>query len=139
MTIGTAVPSTIELSAAKHHFIQHTSIVEPYNVGDFEREALEKLELLFKAHDIVIMVGGSGLYIDAVLKGLDYFPDVDPEIRTSLNTRLANEGIASLQDQLKILDPEYYKKVDIANPHRIIRALEICIGTGKPYSYYLNA
>jgi len=138
MYIGTAVPDTEELAAAPHHFIQHKSIFEPYSVGDFEKEAIQKLEQFFKQKDIVIMVGGSGLYVDAVTKGLDYFPSVDPKIRTELNTTLENKGIKVLQNQLKKLDPNYYKKVAIENPHRIIRALEICIGTGKPYSSFLN-
>jgi len=138
MYIGTAVPDTEELAAAPHHFIQHKSIFEPYSVGDFEKEAIQKLEQFFKQKDIVIMVGGSGLYVDAVTKGLDYFPSIDPKIRTELNTTLENKGIKVLQNQLKKLDPNYYKKVAIENPHRIIRALEICIGTGKPYSSFLN-
>ncbi|GLB49729.1 tRNA (adenosine(37)-N6)-dimethylallyltransferase MiaA [Neptunitalea lumnitzerae] len=134
MEIGTAVPSKDELAAAKHHFIQHISIQEPYSVGDFERDAIANLNELFTTKDVVIVVGGSGLYVDAVTKGLDYFPDVDPAIRATLNTK----NIEELQQKLLALDPEYYEKVDIANPHRLIRALEICIGTGKPYSSFLN-
>lgn len=138
MSIGTAVPYRHELESIPHHFIQHKSIHQPYNVGDFEKDALKILENLFKKHDYVVMVGGSGLYIDAVVKGLDTFPGVDREIRTNLNSILKQQGIEVLQKQLKELDPEYYNKVDIQNPHRIIRALEICLGTGKAYSSFIN-
>ena len=138
MEIGTAVPSKEELKQAPHHFIQHKSIHEPYSVGDFERDALELLSKLFQQKDIVILVGGSGLYVDAVLYGLDSFPDVQPEIRAKLNRELEQDGIGGLQQQLKKLDPTYYDKVDLENPHRIIRALEVCISSGKPYSSFLN-
>ncbi|MEG9326398.1 tRNA (adenosine(37)-N6)-dimethylallyltransferase MiaA [Salinimicrobium catena] len=136
MNIGTAAPTPAELSEANHHFIHHRSITEEYSVGDFERDALEKLEELFQTHREVVMVGGSGLYVDAVTKGLDHFPEVDPQIRKDLNTQLKEVGIESLQEQLKKLDPDYYSEADIQNPHRLIRALEICIGTGKPYSAF---
>ncbi|MDX1327684.1 MAG: tRNA (adenosine(37)-N6)-dimethylallyltransferase MiaA [Arenibacter sp.] len=138
MSIGTAVPSEDELNQAPHHFIQHRSIHEDYSVGDFEREALEKIEELFIKNNVVVMVGGSGLYTDAVTKGLDYFPSVDPSIRTQLNEELLSKGIMHLQEQLKQLDSAYYEKVDLNNPHRLIRALEICIGSGQPYSSFLN-
>jgi len=138
MKIGTAVPSEEELSVVSHHFIQHKSIFDDYSVGDFERDALVKLETLFKNYDVAVMVGGSGLYIDAVIRGLDYFPEVDPKFRKELNLQLAESGIPSLQKQLEALDPEYYAKVDPMNPHRLIRALEICLATGKPYSSFLN-
>ncbi|MGB5555192.1 MAG: tRNA (adenosine(37)-N6)-dimethylallyltransferase MiaA [Flavobacteriaceae bacterium] len=138
MSIGTAVPSKDELSMVKHHFIQHKSIFEPYSVGDFEREALKKLESLFKKDNIAVMVGGSGLYSDAVAHGLDDFPAIDPKIRVNLNTELKTKGISALQEKLKVLDPKYYNKVDVDNPHRLIRALEICIGTERPYSSFLN-
>jgi tRNA dimethylallyltransferase len=138
MSIGTAVPSRHELESVPHHFIQHKSIHQPYNVGDFEKDALKILENLFKKHNYVIMVGGSGLYIDAVVQGLDTFPEVDREIRANLNSILKQQGIEVLQNQLKELDPEYYNKVDIQNPHRIIRALEICLCTGKAYSSFIN-
>ncbi|MGH1384709.1 tRNA (adenosine(37)-N6)-dimethylallyltransferase MiaA [Kordia sp.] len=138
MTIGTAVPSSEELNAAKHHFIQHISIFDGYNVGQFEKDAIATLDELFKKHDIVIMVGGSGLYVDAVIKGLDDFPKVDPNIRSTLNEQLENEGIVALQQQLQKLDPVYYERVALENPHRLIRALEICIGSGKPYSSFLK-
>jgi tRNA dimethylallyltransferase len=138
MNIGTAVPSKVELSTAKHHFIQHKSIHDPYSVGDFERDATKLLTELFKKYDVVVIVGGSGLYVDAVTKGLDNFPSVAPEIRENLNKELQTKGVTALQEQLKSLDFEYYNKVDIQNPHRLIRALEICISTGKPYSSFLN-
>ena len=138
MQIGTAAPSPEELAAAKHHFIHHKSINDNYNVGAFEKDAIQCLDKLFKTHDIAIMVGGSGLYIDAVTKGLDYFPDVDPNIRESLNKQLETHGLKHLQDQLQELDSASYNTIAIDNPHRVIRALEICLGTGKPYASFLN-
>ncbi|MDO6738267.1 tRNA (adenosine(37)-N6)-dimethylallyltransferase MiaA [Wenyingzhuangia sp. 2_MG-2023] len=138
MTIGTAVPEPEELAAATHHFIQNKSIKETYSVGHFEREAIEKLNELFTQHNVVVMVGGSGLYVDAVLNGLDDFPNVDPKIREELNTRLETKGLDDLQSQLKILDPETYDQIAIDNPHRVIRALEICIGSGQTYSSFKN-
>ncbi|NNK76872.1 MAG: tRNA (adenosine(37)-N6)-dimethylallyltransferase MiaA [Maribacter sp.] len=138
MQIGTAVPNQEELVAVKHHFIQHKSIFENYSVGDFEKEAMARLTSLFKKHDCVILVGGSGLYVDAVIEGLDEFPDIDPEIRKNLNTALKEKGITELQKQLKQLDEKHFAKIDIENPHRLIRALEICVGSGKPYSSFLN-
>ena len=138
MSIGTAAPTEEELTAAPHHFIHHKSITEDYNVGAFEKEALKKIEELHQKHDIVIMVGGSGLYVDAVTKGLDYFPDVDPKIREQLNYTLEKEGLEALQLQLKNLDIVAYNTIAIDNPHRVIRALEICIGTNQPYSSFLN-
>ncbi len=138
MSIGTAAPTEEELAAAPHHFIHHKSITEDYNVGAFEKDALIKIEELHQKHDTLIMVGGSGLYVDAVTKGLDYFPDVDPKIREQLNKTLENEGLEVLQLQLKTLDEVAYKTIAIDNPHRVIRALEICIGTKQPYSSFLN-
>ena len=138
MTLGTAVPSKEELAAAPHHFIQNKSIFESFSVGDFEREALAKLDQLFQQHPVQVMVGGSGLYVNAVLEGLDDFPDIDPEIRATLNQRLETEGLEALQEELRLLDPIHYEKVALQNPQRVIRALEICIGTGKPYSSFLN-
>ena len=138
MHIGTAAPTAEELAAAKQHFIHHKSIQELYNVGAFEKDALDILKELFKKHPIVIMVGGSGLYVDAVTTGLDDFPEIDASIRKNLNTQLETEGLLHLQNQLKILDKTSFKNIEIANPHRVIRALEICLGTGKPYSSFLN-
>jgi len=138
MKIGTAVPNEDELAAAKHHFIQNRSIFDDYNVGSFEKDALEKLDELFKENPVQIMVGGSGLYVDAVLKGLDYFPAIDPEIRENLNIELEKEGLATLQNKLKELDLETFNTIAIDNPQRVIRALEICIGSGIPYSTFKN-
>ena len=138
MTIGTAVPSSQELDAAPHHFIQNKSIFETYSVGDFEIEALETLKQLFKKKDVAVMVGGSGLYVDAVVKGLDSFPKVPKEIREALTAELEENGLASLQKELENKDAQYYKKVDHQNPHRVIRALEVIRVSGKPYSSFLN-
>ncbi|NQV78493.1 MAG: tRNA (adenosine(37)-N6)-dimethylallyltransferase MiaA [Lutibacter sp.] len=138
MNIGTAVPSAEELAAAPHHFIQNRSIFEDYSVGQFEKDVLLKLDELFFKNNIVIMVGGSGLYINAVLDGLDFFPEVNPEIRTQLNQQIENGELEILQNKLKELDIESYNSIEIENPHRLIRALEICIGTGKTYSQYKN-
>src|SRR5690606_4207309 len=138
MQIGTAAPSEEELNAAKHHFIHHKSIHDNYSVGAFERDAIALLNILFKTKDVVVMVGGSGLYVDAVTKGLDDFPDVDGDIRNKLNLDLETKGLSYLQEQLKQLDAEAYNTIAIDNPHRVIRALEVSIGTGKPYSSFLN-
>lgn len=138
MQIGTAAPTNQELAAAKHHFIHHKTIQDIYNVGAFEKDALATLNELFKTHNIVIMVGGSGLYVDAVTKGLDDFPEVATSIRENLNAKLESEGLPYLQNQLKHLDAVSYNAIAIDNPHRVIRALEICISTGKPYSTFLN-
>ncbi|MGJ8593678.1 MAG: tRNA (adenosine(37)-N6)-dimethylallyltransferase MiaA [Aquaticitalea sp.] len=138
MSIGTAAPTPTELGAAKHHFVHHKSVEDSYNVGAFEKDAINQLNDLFASNNIVVMVGGSGLYVDAVVKGLDEFPEIDSSIRDSLNHQLESEGIYQLQEQLKKLDFETYQKIAIDNPHRVIRALEVCIGSGKPYSSYLN-
>lgn len=138
MEIGTAVPSTEELNEVPHHFIQHKSIFEPYSVGDFEKEAILLLNDLYQKKDVAVMVGGSGLYVDAVISGLDEFPEVDPHIRETLNQELEKNGLELLQKELKQRDPEYYKTVDLENPHRLIRALEVCRATDKPYSSFLN-
>ncbi|MGB2225280.1 MAG: tRNA (adenosine(37)-N6)-dimethylallyltransferase MiaA [Polaribacter sp.] len=136
MQVGTAVPEPEELEAANHHFIQNRSIFENYNVGDFEVDALNCLHTLFEKHHIQVMVGGSGLYLNAVVNGLDNFPKVDGKIRDELNARLASEGLESLQNQLKELDELSYHDIAIDNPQRLIRALEICIGTNQPYSSF---
>lgn len=138
MQIGTAVPSEEERQGIPHHFIQHLSVDEDYSVGDFERDGLKKLTELFVRHDLVLMVGGSGLFVDAITKGLNKFPEINLEIREELNRRVEVEGLLALQNQLKKLDPEYAKTADIDNPRRVIRALEICLSSGKPYTYYLN-
>lgn len=138
MAIGTAVPLKEELQAAKHHFIQNISIFDEYNVGDFERDAITKLDELYQNSDFAVMVGGSGLYIDAVLKGFDEFPDVDPSVREKLIANYEQHGIEYLQQELQKLDPIHYEKVAKENPQRLMRALEVCIGSGKPYSSFLN-
>jgi len=136
MTIGTAVPEKEELAVVPHHFIQNRSVFEDYNVGAYERDALNVLGTLFKKHNTVVMVGGSGLYVKAVLEGLDDFPKIDPSIRLELKHVLETEGIIPLQDQLKKLDVSTYNTIDIENPQRVIRALEMCIGSNLPYSSY---
>jgi len=138
MKIGTAVPKLEELQQVKHHFIQNRSIFDDYSVGDFERDAISKLNDLFIQHNIVVMVGGSGLYIDAVLTGLDDFPDIDQEIREILKKELLKDGIVSLQQKLKERDPVSFEKIDVDNKQRLIRALEISIATGKPFSSFLK-
>ena len=138
MAIGTAVPNNDELAAIPHNFIQNRSIFEDYNVGTFEKDVLAKLEYLFTKNPIQIMVGGSGLYVDAVVKGLDEFPEINPSIREQLTLQIKNEGIGYLQDKLKELDFETYNSIALQNPHRLIRALEICIGSGIPYSTFKN-
>lgn len=138
MSIGTAAPTKAELSEAKHHFIHHKSVTEQYNVGSFEKDAITLLDTLFQKHDVVIMVGGSGLYVDAVTNGLDNFPKINSSIREILNNELSTKGLKHLQEKLKTLDKLSYETIAIDNPHRVIRALEICIGTGQPYSSFLN-
>lgn len=144
MRIGTAVPSDEELAVAPHHFIQIKSIFENYSVGDFEQEALAKLEELFQKNNIQIMVGGSGLYVDAVLKGFDDFPDIDESVRTEINAKYDELGIIYLQEQLQKLDPEYFQKLQtenpqtLQNPQRMKRFVEVCLGTRKPYSSFIG-
>lgn len=132
--IGTAAPTTEEQRGIKHHFIGHLSIHDDYNVSRFEVDALEALNHYYLSNDIAIMVGGAGLYIDAVAKGMDEMPDPDPNIRTRLEQQLLNEGITSLQLQLKSLDESFYNEVDLQNPKRLLRAIEVCLITGTPYS-----
>lgn len=139
MHIGTAKPSAEELAAAPHHFIDSHSVKTLFSTGDFEVQALQLMETLFKNHEVLIMVGGSGLYIDAVCKGLDDLPEIDLHIREQLNQQLAAEGINSIRQQLEKLDPEYYAKVDQANPQRMIRGLEVVLSTGKKLSSFLTA
>ena len=125
MRIGTAVPYPEELAAAKHHFIQNKSIFDDYNVGDYEQDFLQLSKQLFQTKDTLILVGGSGLYIDAACKGLDNLPGKNEQIRQALTRDLNKNGIKSLQQQLLALDPDYYQKIDRQNPHRLIRAIEI--------------
>lgn len=144
MKIGTAVPSDEELTSATHHFIQNKSIFDNYSVGDFEKEAIEKLDELFLKNNIQIMVGGSGLYVDAVLKGFDDFPDIDEEIRTKINADFEQFGIDYLQQKLNELDNTYFQKIStenpqtLQNPQRMKRFVEVCLGTGKPYSSFIG-
>nr|WP_294777861.1 tRNA (adenosine(37)-N6)-dimethylallyltransferase MiaA [uncultured Flavobacterium sp.] len=144
MKIGTAVPTLEELNAAPHHFIQNKSIFESYSVGDFEQEAIAKLEELFQKNNVQIMVGGSGLYVDAVLKGFDDFPDIDEAVRTQINADFEKLGIDYLQQKLQESDPDYFRKLTtenpqtLQNPQRMKRFVEVCLGTGKPYSSFIG-
>ena len=136
MSIGTAKPYPEELVQAKHYFINSHSITENFTVGDFEKQVLELLDKLFKTHDQVIMAGGSGLFIQAVTQGFDELPVADPTTRSRLNQELTEKGIQYLQEKLKTADPVYYSQVDLNNPQRLIRALEVFETTGKPFSSY---
>jgi tRNA dimethylallyltransferase len=138
MKIGTAVPSTEELASAPHHFIQNKSIFENYTVGDFEKEAVRKLDELFLTNDYAILVGGSGLYVDAILKGFDEFPEIDISVRQEVTSNYEKLGLDYLQTELEKRDPDYFSVVAKENPQRMMRALEVCIGSGKPYSSFLN-
>ena len=136
MSIGTAAPTEEELSQAKHYFVHHISIEDKYDVADYERDALQLLDELFKTHDAVIMTGGSGLFIDAVCNGIDVMPDVDPGIREKVQKLLDEGGLKVLQDEVECLDPEYFAIVDQQNPRRLQRALEVCYQTGLPFSSF---
>lgn len=138
MNIGVARPSPDELEAAKHHFIACRSVSNPYNVYDFEHDALALLDSLFVNHDTVIAVGGSGLYIDALCKGINLMPDPSPELRNELSSRIANGQLDLLISELKRLDPDYYNVVDLKNPIRIQRALEVIYTSGLPYSQLIG-
>jgi len=138
MKIGTAAPTEEELRQAPHHFIGHRSIHEDYSVGAFREEALDRMRTLYHTHDLLIMVGGSGMYLDAVTRGLDSFPEVPPGVRQQLTEVFEREGLEPLQKMLLEKDPDYYHEVDLHNPHRLIRALEVCLGSGMPYSSFLG-
>lgn len=138
MNIGVARPSPDELEAAKHHFIACRSVSNPYNVYDFEHDALALLNSLFVNHDTVIAVGGSGLYIDALCKGINLMPDPSPELRNELSSRIANGQLDQMISELKRLDPDYYNVVDLKNPIRIQRALEVIYTSGLPYSQLIG-
>ena len=138
MTIGTAVPNKEELAAAPHHFIQNISIHEKYSVGSFEKEALIKIDELFKQNDFVLMVGGSGLYVDAVCNGLDNFPPIKPEIKKLVTELIENDGLKPLLNILKEKDPIQYANMELQNPHRVQRVVEVCLSSGKPYSSFLT-
>ena len=136
MTIGTAKPTTDELKQAKHHFIDSHSIKDSFSVGDFEEQGLALLDDIFKKQDTAILVGGSGLYIKAICEGFDKLPSASPEVRDNLNLEFKTNGIVPLQEKLKVADPVYYSQVDLNNPQRLIRALEVFESTGVPFSSY---
>ena len=138
MKIGTALPEQEELDAVNHHFIQHKSVHDNYNVGLFEKEAISKIEQLFKYHNTLIMVGGSGLYIDAVCKGLDTFPDIDETLRIKLRQKFEDYGIQWLQDEVKKIDPTFYASSDVNNHQRLLRCLEVCKQSGQTFSSFKN-
>jgi tRNA dimethylallyltransferase len=136
LAIGTAKPSVEEQGGVKHHFIDSHSVEDYFSPGDFEREASILLETLFQKHEVVIATGGSGLYLKALIEGLDEMPEADLDLRETLNARLKKEGLWALFSELKQLDPVYAAQVDSKNPQRVIRALEVCLSTGKPYSEF---
>ena len=138
MTIGTSVPSVNELKTVKHHFIQHMSVVEDYSIGNYEKDCIKIINEKFKIYDLLIMTGGSGMYADSVLYGLNKFPHINKKIRNNLISLFRKKGIGYLQEKLKEKDPIYYRKIDLNNHQRIIRALEVCVFTGKPYSSFLE-
>lgn len=137
MTIGTAVPSAEQLAAVRHYFIHSHTVTELYTAGKYELEALSLINRLFdQGHETLVMAGGSGFYVDALVNGLDDFPETDLELRASLTDRLKNEGVESLRMELCRLDPESYATIDIANGQRVVRALEVCLMTGRPFSSF---
>jgi tRNA dimethylallyltransferase len=138
MRIGTAVPTDHQLNTIKHHFIGFLSVEDYYSASLFERDVLDLLPRLFIRNNIVLMSGGSGMYIDAVCNGIDDIPDVDQAVREKYISKYKEEGIEGLRVALRVLDPEHYTKVDLKNHKRIIRALEICETTGRPYSSFLK-
>lgn len=134
LVIGTAYPSEEQLQAVEHHFIGEKDLTQEFNCGEYEKQALERLNMLFDSHDTVVAVGGSGLYIRALCEGMDDLPEADAPLREMLAERLESEGVAALAEQLRELDPEYYEVVDRNNPARVMRALEVCISSGRKYS-----
>lgn len=134
MAIGTAQPTAEQLKAAEHHFIASLDVVQEFNCGEFEKQALALLEQLFAKHDTVIVVGGSGLYIKALCEGMDDLPEVDKELRDAIAREYADKGLSPLADELRECDPVYYEQVDRFNPARVLRAIEVCRATGRPYS-----
>ena len=139
LKIGSAPPNAKELAAAKHHFIQHLSVTEDYNAGEFEMNAIAKIKELHKTKDTIIVVGGSGLYVNAICKGFDKMPEISEEIRTKLNSKLKEKGIVWLQNEVKKVDPDFYATCDQQNPQRLLRALEIFIATGETFSSLKSA
>lgn len=136
LNIGVAKPTDEQLKKVKHHFINSISVFDDYNVGKFEKDALRVLEEIFLKKNIAVLVGGSGLYIKAVCEGLDEYPDIDKEIREQVKSLYEEKGIVALQEELRKRDKKYFEQVDKENPHRLIRALEVCISTGKPFSSF---
>ena len=136
LSIGTAKPTPDEMKGVRHHFIDSHSITDPVNAGRYERECLAVLSTLFQENDVVILSGGTGLYINAICFGLDDMPPVDPALRGQLLTRLQQDGLEKLQRELRVLDPVYAQTADLQNPVRVTRALEVCLSTGKPYSSF---
>lgn len=140
MSIGTAVPSPQQLAAVRHYFIHSHTVTELYTAGKYELEALALINRLFdEGHDTLVMAGGSGFYVDALVNGLDDFPETDLQLRTELTERLRSEGVESLRMELRSLDPESYSTIDIANGQRVVRALEVCLMTGRPFSSFKTA
>ena len=138
MKIGTAVPTEEELAAVPHHFIQNKSVEQVYTVADFENEAIATIEKLFDKKDTLIMVGGSGMYADAIMLGMDEFPKIPDEVRNQIRLFYETHGLQGLQELLREKDLKYYTRVDINNPMRLLRALEVCITSDKPYSSFLG-
>lgn len=144
MSIGTAVPSSEELALIKHHFIQNKSILQPYSVGDFRQEALQLLDNLFQKNKVQVMVGGSGLYVNTILNGLDNFPEVSETVKTEVRSQFKVQGLSYLQKKLQELDQTYYKYLEdtnpqtLKNPQRLTRFVEVSLSSGNPYSYYLK-
>ena len=138
MAIGTSVPSINDLKTVKHHFIQHKSILEDYSLGDFEKDCIKIINQKFKNHDLLIMTGGSGMYADSIIYGIDKFPEIDKKIRNNLISLFKKNGIKYLQKMLKENDPIYFSKIDLNNHQRIIRALEVSKFTGKPFSSFFG-
>ena len=138
MTIGTSVPPINDLKTIKHHFIKHKSVTEDYSIGNYEKDCIKLINKKFKIYDLLIMTGGSGMYADSILYGLDNFPTIDKKTRNNLISLFNKKGIGYLQEKLKKIDPIYFSKIDLNNHQRIIRALEVSVFTGKPFSSFLN-
>ena len=136
LNVGVARPDEKQLAVVPHHFIAFRSVHDEYTAGEFEKEALKKIDTLFRKHDVVILVGGAGFYAHAVMEGLDAVPPADEKIRAALNDELEKNGLEALQQRLRELDPQYFEAADIQNPHRVLRALEVCLATGKPFSSF---
>ena len=139
LKIGSAPPTSKELETAKHHFIQHLSVTKDYNAGEFEINAIAKIKEIHKTKDTIIIVGGSGLYVDAICKGFDKMPEVHDQMRIKLNSKLKEKGMEWLQKEVRKVDPYFYASCDQQNPQRLLRALEVFIATGQPFSSYKSA